>query len=96
MSRSAVGLRPPTPSANTRYPFEPRVVETRPQGFVVASDPSLNPDGDLLLGHVSLVTQTLLAPGGKHIITADRDEHIRVSRYPAAYVVDRFLWGSEG
>lgn len=79
------------------YPLEPRdVTEERPQGFVLASDPSLNPDADFLLGHVSIITQHLLSPGGDYIVTADRDEHIRVSRFPKSYVIERYLWGSEG
>ena len=79
------------------YPFEPRKApeEDRPNATTLASDPSKTVEADLLLGHVSLITTHLLIPDGRHIITADRDEHIRISRFPQSYVIERFLFGSE-
>ncbi|KAL8408746.1 hypothetical protein RB594_007260 [Gaeumannomyces avenae] len=52
----------------------------------------------LLLGHVSMLTSVALASraadGRPYIITADRDEHIRVSRgIPQAHVTEAFCLG---
>lgn len=52
----------------------------------------------LLLGHVSLLTAVALARddrGRPYILTADRDEHVRVSRgtRDQAHVVERFCLG---
>lgn len=54
----------------------------------------------LLLGHVSMLTDMQLATAkvnGKsrhHIITSDRDEHIRISRGPPqAHIIERFCLG---
>lgn len=50
----------------------------------------------LLLGHVSLLTDVKLAivEGRNYIITADRDEHIRVSRgIPQAHIIETFCLG---
>ncbi|CDU24249.1 related to TRM82-subunit of a tRNA methyltransferase complex [Sporisorium scitamineum] len=58
----------------------------------------------ILLGHVSMITSLAFIPGAKptsppaYIITGDRDEHIRISRWGRkrlAYVIDRYLQGSE-
>lgn len=49
-----------------------------------------------LIGHVSMLTDVLLAKneqGKKYLITSDRDEHIRVSHYPQAFIIDKFLFG---
>ncbi|THU92732.1 hypothetical protein K435DRAFT_671619, partial [Dendrothele bispora CBS 962.96] len=53
--------------------------------------------GTLVLGHTSLLTTFLLTKdvkeGFEYVITADRDEHIRVSWFPKGYVIEGFCLG---
>ncbi|CAI4216566.1 unnamed protein product [Parascedosporium putredinis] len=61
-----------------------------------SSDPAF--DHTLILGHVSMLTDLLIGEyeGRRYILTSDRDEHIRVSRYiPQAYVIEAFCLGHE-
>ena len=44
------------------------------------------------LGHVSVVTDLVLTEN-KEIVTCDRDEHVRVSRWPEGYDIVAFLLG---
>ncbi|KAF9971283.1 tRNA (guanine-N(7)-)-methyltransferase non-catalytic subunit trm82 [Actinomortierella ambigua] len=46
-----------------------------------------------IVGHVSMATDLTLTRDNKYIITADRDEHIRVSRYPQGYIIESFCLG---
>ena len=48
-------------------------------------------DKEPLLGHVSMVNSVVVTPN--HVITADRDAHIRISRYPEGYIIDQFCLG---
>ncbi|VVT55062.1 uncharacterized protein SAPINGB_P004408 [Magnusiomyces paraingens] len=50
-----------------------------------------------ILGHVSMLTDVELVEknGHQYILSSDRDEHIRVTRYPQAFVVERWLFGHE-
>ncbi|KAI2467725.1 hypothetical protein F4781DRAFT_299879 [Annulohypoxylon bovei var. microspora] len=53
---------------------------------------------DLVLGHVSMLTALVSASsdGRPYVVTADRDEHIRVSRgVPQAHVVETYCLGHE-
>lgn len=47
----------------------------------------------LQLGHISLLMDILITPSEDYVITCDRDEKIRVSHYPNAYVIHNFCWG---
>lgn len=73
---------------------EERTTETDPSKASDTKSKRLQ-DESLLLGHVSLLTTFLLSPDEKYIITADRDEHIRVSWYPQAYTIEQFCLGHE-
>ncbi|KAH9902278.1 hypothetical protein F4778DRAFT_736963 [Xylariomycetidae sp. FL2044] len=78
-----------------------RALEEQRKGL--AKEQDLPKDGPsfehaLLLGHVSMLTAVALATveGRPYIITADRDEHIRVSRgVPQAHVIETFCLGHE-
>ncbi|EPX73583.1 tRNA (guanine-N7-)-methyltransferase subunit Trm82 [Schizosaccharomyces octosporus yFS286] len=53
-----------------------------------------------VMGHVSILTQLCLTKDPHKadqeiIVTSDRDEHIRISRYPSAYIIDGFCMGHE-
>lgn len=53
---------------------------------------------DLLLGHVSMLTDVAYAQIDRrsYIITADRDEHVRISRgLPQAHIIEGFCYGHE-
>ncbi|KAI1779995.1 hypothetical protein F4818DRAFT_437289 [Hypoxylon cercidicola] len=59
---------------------------------------SPKPEYEPILGHVSMLTAlaTAASDGKPYIITADRDEHIRVSRgVPQAHVVENYCLGHE-
>ncbi|OAD01116.1 hypothetical protein MUCCIDRAFT_112546 [Mucor lusitanicus CBS 277.49] len=46
-----------------------------------------------IVGHVSMVTDMLLTSDDKYVVTSDRDEHIRVSRFPNGYNIESFCLG---
>lgn len=73
------------------------------QRTIQADQSPRTPNGDteefehnLLLGHVSMLTAAVLSSQGQrqYILTADRDEHIRVSRgVPQAHIIEAFCLG---
>lgn len=80
-------------------------MHVEPTAAPVVAAPSDEDDKDAhqpILGHVSMLTSLALIPaepscGLTHdwIATGDRDEHIRISRFPAGHVIEKFAWGSK-
>ncbi|KFX88944.1 hypothetical protein V490_07310 [Pseudogymnoascus sp. VKM F-3557] len=66
------------------------------QNLAKADKAEANFGQQLLLGHVSMLTDIALAEesGHNYIITADRDEHIRVSRgIPQSHIIEAYCLG---
>ena len=64
--------------------------------------PGFTFEARLLLGHVSLLTDVAVArqlssdgsdKSRSFVLTSDRDEHVRVSRYPQSHVIEGFCLG---
>ncbi len=74
------------------YPFHHVPTQSKPvqDEFSSHENPS---DGQLVLGHASPLTAFLLSHDQRYIITADRDEHIRVSWYPHGYNIETYCLG---
>eukprot|EP00842_Homolaphlyctis_polyrhiza_P005732 jgi/Hompol1/615/HPOL_001260-RA len=49
----------------------------------------------LMLGHVSMLTDCAWSHDHSFILTTDRDEKIRISKYPHAYEIHQFCFGHE-
>lgn len=49
----------------------------------------------ICLGHNSMLTDALISPDDKFVITADRDEKIRVSHYPNVYNIQSYCLGHD-
>ncbi|XP_015112681.1 tRNA (guanine-N(7)-)-methyltransferase non-catalytic subunit WDR4 [Diachasma alloeum] len=49
--------------------------------------------GELLLGHLSMLLDVLVSDDERFVVTADRDEKIRVSHYPNCYNIESFCLG---
>lgn len=50
---------------------------------------------DCILGHLSIVTEICLDLERKLVFSADKDQKIRVSRFPCAFVIENFLLAHE-
>ena len=74
------------------YPFVYVPLSVKQQRDALSSHE--NPSGgQLILGHASPLTAFLLTNDEKYIVTADRDEHIRVSWYPMGYNIEMYCLG---
>jgi len=50
-------------------------------------------DAKLLLGHLSMLLDIKMPGSGKFVVTADRDEKIRVSKFPNSYNIHNYCLG---
>lgn len=48
---------------------------------------------DELLGHLSILLDVCFSEDGLRLLTSDRDEKIRISRYPQTSVIEQFCLG---
>ncbi|KAI5798870.1 hypothetical protein EDC01DRAFT_649584 [Geopyxis carbonaria] len=99
--------KPQDPAGSGQLPAGPeRDAEAARRRARTEIDYNLPYEHKFIIGHVSMLLAVYPvslpadhpAAAGKAknwIITADRDEHIRVTRYPQTFVIDQFLLGHE-
>jgi WD40 repeat protein len=56
---------------------------------------NLEDHGKFLCGHVSMISDMFMTNDGKHLITSDRDEKIRISEYPKCYNIHGYCLGHD-
>lgn len=78
-----------------RYPLHPASQDPADVPVLDMDDTENDALSTLVLGHTSLLTSLLLSPDEKFVVTADRDEHIRVSWFPEGYVIERYCLGHQ-
>jgi tRNA (guanine-N(7)-)-methyltransferase subunit TRM82 len=88
---------PIDPPPNEFLAKDPKSVNPQDRRLGVASHENPIPGSVLILGHASHLSSMVLSrdDGEQYIITADRDEHVRVSWYPQGWNVERFCLGHE-
>jgi len=62
-------------------------------GDVYKFDTEAVSEGELLLGHLSMLLDIVIDSRGKFVLTADRDEKIRVSKFPNSYNIHNYCLG---
>ena len=77
------------------YPFNytPPVKGTHEKAKDAFSSHENPSGGQLILGHASPLNAFLLSTDEKFIVTADTDEHIRVSWFPKGYNIEMYCLG---
>ncbi|TFK26205.1 WD40 repeat-like protein [Coprinopsis marcescibilis] len=74
----------------TTAEIEQQKLEDAKDPYASHTNPS---NGTLVLGHVSPLYAIVLSQDENYIVTADRDEHVRVSWYPQGYNVEMYCMG---
>ncbi|KAK6024014.1 WD domain, G-beta repeat protein [Ostertagia ostertagi] len=69
------------------------VVPTNECGYTDITGEASSYEGEPLSGTISMVLDVAMSNNGRYMFVADRDEKIRVSRYPEAYVIQSFCLG---
>lgn len=62
-------------------------------GDVYKFDTEVSSEAELLLGHLSMLLDIKMDQKGKFVLTADRDEKIRVSKFPNSYNIHNYCLG---
>ncbi|XP_011299833.1 tRNA (guanine-N(7)-)-methyltransferase non-catalytic subunit WDR4 [Fopius arisanus] len=82
--------------AASRVKFTPKddvIVADKSGDAYVFSTSNPGNSGDLILGHLSMLLDIVVSQDERFIITADRDEKIRISNFPNSYSIQSFCLG---
>ncbi|VDK62301.1 unnamed protein product [Cylicostephanus goldi] len=64
-------------------------------GYIDMNGEECDCEGEPLTSTISMVLDVAITNDGRFLLSADRDEKIRVSRYPQAFVVQSFCLGHD-